>query len=297
MGKSYIYAGITVLIWSTLATVAKIVLYDIPNFEALAFSGFSAFLFLLIINIINGSIKEMKKYKAKDYLIMTGLGFLGLFMYNALYYYGISVLSSQEACILNYLWPMMIVVFACVILKEKITAKKITALIMSFAGIVVLSLGSASASENKLFGIIACIAAAVCYGLFSVLNKKHNLNQSITMMWFWLIVAICSLFAGLLFEKWQEISGVQFIGIAWLGIVVNAIAYLLWAIALKNADDSAKIANLAYLVPFLSIIISAVVLKEQMSINTVIAAALIVGGIILQAVNIKKPAERRPENK
>lgn len=101
MGKSYIYAGITVLIWSTLATVAKIVLYDIPNFEALAFSGFSAFLFLLIINIINGSIKEMKKYKAKDYLIMTGLGFLGLFMYNALYYYGISVLSSQEACILN----------------------------------------------------------------------------------------------------------------------------------------------------------------------------------------------------
>lgn len=191
----------------------------------------------------------------------------------------------------------MIVVFACVILKEKITAKKITALIMSFAGIVVLSLGSASASENKLFGIIACIAAAVCYGLFSVLNKKHNLNQSITMMWFWLIVAICSLFAGLLFEKWQEISGVQFIGIAWLGIVVNAIAYLLWAIALKNADDSAKIANLAYLVPFLSIIISAVVLKEQMSINTVIAAALIVGGIILQAVNIKKPAERRPENK
>ncbi len=297
MGKSYIYAGITVLIWSTLATVAKIVLYDIPNFEALAFSGFSAFLFLLIINIINGSIKEMKKYKAKDYLIMTGLGFLGLFMYNALYYYGIFVLSSQEACILNYLWPMMIVVFACVILKEKITAKKITALIMSFAGIVVLSLGSASASENKLFGIIACIAAAVCYGLFSVLNKKHNLNQSITMMWFWLIVAICSLFAGLLFEKWQEISGVQFIGIAWLGIVVNAIAYLLWAIALKNADDSAKIANLAYLVPFLSIIISAVVLKEQMSINTVIAAALIVGGIILQAVNIKKPAERRPENK
>lgn len=289
MRKSYIYAGITVLIWSTLATAAKIVLNDIPNFQALALSGFSAFLFLLIVNIINGSIKEMKNYKAKDYLIMSGLGFLGLFMYSALYYYGISVLSSQEACILNYLWPMMIVIFACVILKEKLTVKKIIAIIMSFAGIVVLSLGSGEpASGNKLLGIIACAAAAVCYGLFSVLNKKHSLSQSVTMMWFWLVTAICSTAAGLIFEKWQAISGTQFLGIAWLGIVVNAIAYLLWAIALKNAEDSAKIANLAYLVPFLSIVISALVLKEQLSVNAVIAIALIIGGILLQSVNIKK---------
>ena len=51
---------------------------------------------------------------------MAGLGFIGLFMYSALYYFGIEQLSSQEACILNYLWPIMIVLFACVILKEKL---------------------------------------------------------------------------------------------------------------------------------------------------------------------------------
>ena len=58
---------------------------------------------LLILNIINGSIKEMKRYRLRDYLTMAGLGFLGLFLYSALYYYGIGVLGSQEACILNYL--------------------------------------------------------------------------------------------------------------------------------------------------------------------------------------------------
>ena len=288
MRKSYLYAGITVLIWSTLATVAKMVLDDIPSFQVLAVSSALAFVFLLAVNIVSGSIKEIKRYRAKEYLMMTGLGFLGLFMYSALYYYGISVLSSQEACILNYLWPMMIVVFACVLLREKLTVRKVIAMLMSFAGIVVLSLGNGGAdSGNKLFGFLACVTAAVCYGLFSVLNKKHTLDQGVTMMWSWLTVAVCSTAAGLIFEKWQPISGTQWAGVAWLGVAVNAVAYLLWAIALKGARDSAKIANLAYLVPFLSILLSAVVLKERITINAVIAIVLIIGGILLQSIRLK----------
>lgn len=289
MKKSYIYAGVTVLIWSTLATVVKLVLRDIPNLQALTISSAFAFVFLLILNIINGSIKEMTSYKVRDYLTIAGLGFLGLFMYSALYYYGIAELGSQEACILNYLWPVMIVIFACIILKEKFTAKKIVAMLMSFAGIVVLTLGSGeSASGNRLLGIIACVTAAICYGLFSVLNKKHSLNQNVTMMWISFTTAVCSFVLSLFFEKWQPIIGVQWLGIAWLGIVVNAVAYLLWAIALKDASDSAKIANLAYLVPFISIIISWFVLKEQITINAVFALVLIIGGILLQSVSLKK---------
>lgn len=289
MKKSYIYAGLTVLIWSTLATVVKLVLKDIPNFQALAISSAFAFVFLLILNIINGSIKEMKHYRIKDCLTMAGLGFLGLFMYSALYYYGIAELGSQEACILNYLWPMMIVIFACIILKERFTVKKIIAMLMSFAGIVVLTIGSGGGtSGNRLFGIIACVTAAVCYGLFSVLNKKHSLNQNVTMMWIWFTTALCSLVLSLIFENWQLIAGVQWLGIAWLGIVVNAVAYLLWAIALKGASDSAKIANPAYLVPFISIIISWLVLKEQITINAVFALLLIIGGILIQSISPKR---------
>ena len=290
MRKSYLYASITVLIWATLATVVKIILSDIPNFEALTISSVFAFVFLLIMNIVNGSFKELKHYRLKDYLMMSGLGFLGLFLYSALYYYGISALSSQEACILNYLWPLMIVVFACILLKEKLTARKLIAMGMSFAGIVVLTVGTggAASSGNRLWGIVACVTAAVCYGLFSVLNKKHSLNQNITMMWIWLTVSVCSLVSGLIFEKWQPIVGVQWLGLGWLGVVVNAVAYLLWAIALKNAEDSAKVANLAYLVPFLSIVLSSVVLKEQITVNMVIAVVLIVGGILLQSIRFRR---------
>lgn len=289
MKKSYLYAVITVLIWATLATVAKTVLVDIPNFQVLTVSSALAFVFLLIVNIINGSIKLMKIYRAKDYLMIAGLGFVGLFLYSALYYYGIARLGSQEACILNYLWPMMIVIFACIILKEKLTVRKIFAMLLSFAGIVVLTLGSGGmGTGERLLGILACVAASICYGLFSVLNKRHNLNQNITMMWIWFTTAVCSLVAGLFCEDWTVIENMQWLALAWLGVVVNAVAYLLWAIALKQAKDSAKIANLAYLTPFLSVIISAVFLHEQLHITAAFALALIIGGILLQSIQFKK---------
>ena len=108
------------------------------------------------------------------------------------------------------------------------------------------------------------------------------------MMWIWFTTAACSFVMSLFFEKWQPIIGIQWLGIAWLGIVVNAVAYLLWAIALKGASDSAKIANLAYLVPFISIIISWLVLKEQITINAVLALVLIIGGILIQSISLKR---------
>ena len=284
MKKNYIYAVVTVLIWSTMAAVVKKMLNDIPSMEALSVSSFFAFLFLLLCNLKTGTIREMKKYSAKDYAVMTGLGFVGLFLYSALYYYGLAKLTSQEACILNYLWPIMLVVFSCILLKEKFTLLKGAALLCSFAGIVVLSLGGGSFAGGTLSGMISCVAAAACYGLFSVLNKKADYDQNISMMVVWLAAAVCSLLLGLLTETWVPIRGVQWLGMLWLGIVVDAVAYLLWALALNGADDTAKIANLAYLTPFLSLVVSAVFLQEKIGLRALTALVFIIGGILIQSL-------------
>ena len=285
MKKNYIFALITILIWASMATMVKLLLADIPNLEALAISSVFAFLFLLIINIKTGKIKEIKQYSVKQYGVMAGLGFLGLFLYSGLYYYGIGELSSQEACILNYLWPMMIVLFSCLILKERVTVLKCVAMVCSFLGIVILSLGKGeTVGGNTTAGMVACIVAAACYGLFSVLNKKADYDQNITMMIIWLTVAVCSFAVGPFLENWVPVRGVQWIGIVWLGVMTDAVAYLLWALALADVKDTAKIANLAYLTPFLSVLCSAVVLKEKIKVQALVALILIVGGIVLQSV-------------
>ena len=291
MKKSYIYAITTVLVWSTMAAIVKKMLYDIPSLEALSVSSVFSFLFLLLVNVKNGMIREMKHYSVKEYGIMSGLGFIGLFMYSALYYYGIANLSSQVACILNYLWPIMLVLFSCIILKEKITVMKIVAMGCSFVGIIILSLGnSGGAGGNTLGGIISCIVAAACYGLFSVLNKKADMNQNITMMIIWLTVAVCALVLGLMTENWVPIRGMQWLGIIWLGVVIDAVAYLLWALALKGTENTAAIANLAYLTPFLSLIVSAVFLKERIELRAIAALVFIIGGILLQNIWERKRA-------
>lgn len=284
MKKNYIYAFLTVSVWSTMAATVKLVLSDIPNLEALSISSFVASLFLLMLNIANGSIKEIKKYSAKDYLTMAGLGFLGLFVYSALYYYGLSQLTSQEACIVNYLWPIMLVIFSSVILKEKFTVTKGIALFLSFLGVVILSSGiGSSETGNAFFGVASCIIAAACYGLFSVLNKKADYNQNISMTVMWFVVGVCSAILGLVTEEWVPIKGTQWLGILWLGVFIDAVAYLLWALALKGAENTARIANLAFLTPFLSLVVSAVLLDEQIQLRSIIALVFIVGGILLQS--------------
>ena len=85
MKKNCIYAFFTIFIWATMASVVKLLLTDIPNMEALSVSSIVAFLFLLIVNIKSGTIKQMSSYLVKDYFAMAGLGFLGLFLYDGLY--------------------------------------------------------------------------------------------------------------------------------------------------------------------------------------------------------------------
>ena len=283
MKKNYLYAILTVFIWATMATVAKILVSNIPSLEALCIGSALAFGYMFIANIKNGTIKELGKYSIKDYAIMAGLGFIGLFLYSGLYYYGLTQLSSQEACIVNYLWPIMLVIFSAIILKEKMTVVKAVAMLCSFVGVVILSLGGGTAGNgNAMLGIGSCVIAAACYGLFSVLNKKADYDQNIAMMVMWLVVAVCSAVFGLAMEDWKPIVGVQWLGMLWMGVVVNAIAYLLWALALNSDENSARIANLAYLTPFLSLLISAIVLKEQIQMRALIAFVFIIGGILLQ---------------
>ena len=101
MKRNYLYAVSSILIWSTMAAVVKLLLAGLPSLEALAVSSFFAFLLLLAINL-RGGAQTMRRWPPRDYLTAAALGFVGLFLYSALYYYGLSQLSSQEACILNY---------------------------------------------------------------------------------------------------------------------------------------------------------------------------------------------------
>ena len=284
-GRVYFYAISAVVIWSTTAALVKSLLTAIPTFEALFLSTFAASLFLLGVQLVRDGGRIFRTYDVRGYMSMAGLGFLGLFLYSGLYYYGLSQLTSQEACLLNYLWPMMIVLFAALLLEERITLRTAVALLLSFSGVVVLTLGGEGSAEgNGMLGAAACILAALCYGLFCVLNKRRNIDQTVMMIMAWGTTAVCSLPVTLLMEEWVTPMWTQWLGLLWLGVFIDAVGYLWWAMALQGARNSAMVANLAYFVPLLSLVVSAAALGEEMSGAAFGALILIMGGILLQSV-------------
>ncbi len=288
MKKQVIFAMGAVGIWATMASVVKLQLSGLPNMEALAIGSFLGALFLLAVNMVTGQLRECLTYTVRDYAEIIGLGFLGMFWYNAAYYLGLANLTSQEACILNYLWPLMIMVFAWLILKEPMTVRKIIAMLCSFAGVVILTVGGGTASAgNVLLGRLACLMAAVSYGLFSVLNKQRDRNQWVSMMFYWLTAAVFAAVTGLLTEEWVMIRGTAWIGMLWIGIAVNAGANLLWAMGINGGENTARIANLAFLTPFLSLLVSAALLGEQITLRAVTALVFIVGGILVGSTSRK----------
>ena len=82
-------------------------------------------------------------------------------------------------------------------------------------------------------------------------------------------------------KGWFTIEVQQLIGLIWIGIFTSATAFTCWAIALLKGE-TAKISNLAYITPFLSLIWIRLILKEEISIYAIIGLVFIVSGIIIQ---------------
>ena len=103
------------------------------------------------------------------------LGFLGTYLYYVLLYAALALTSASEGFILAYTWPMLVIILAFPLLKERLTLKKICSILISFFGIVVIvTHGSIFAlSFTSLQGDILALGGAGVFALFSVLGKKY----------------------------------------------------------------------------------------------------------------------------
>lgn len=282
MKKSYILAGSAILFWSTMATVSKLLLGSFSGISALVFQAFSAFLFLFIKNIATKNLIRIKKYNIKDILLMTLIGLPGVFVYNLLYYMGAARMEASQAFIINYLWPIMSVVFACILLKEKLTVRKSIAIVLSFLGVVVSALADLSALDGgMLIGALFIFLAAVSYGFFTGINQKFSFDKNISMMFTYLATFIITFVMMIVKKDAVSIDFFSTLGFAWNGVLVMGVATTAWAIALESGN-TAKISNLAYITPFASLVWTFVFLGEEISVFSVLGLIIIVLGILIQ---------------
>ena len=167
--------------------------------------------------------------------------------------------------------------------------RKIIAIIISFVGVIIVSSNGnlLNVERSSLIGTIYCMLAAISYGLFSVLNKKQNYNKYISMMLYYLTSFCISLIYCIFAKKTFIPEMNQLLGLLWIGVFTSAIAFTSWALALEKGD-TARISNIAYITPFISLVWTSVILKEELSAYSILGLIIIILGIFVQMKDNKK---------
>lgn len=290
--RAYILSLVAVLFWSTIGSAFKISLRYVSYIEILLYSSFIACLILTVNLFIHNRIKQLLKTSSRDVFRSALYGFLNPFLYYMVLLKAYDLLLAQEAVALNYTWPIALVLLSIPVLKQKINYKSIIALLISFFGIlVVISGGNAGEMKfNNLLGVSLALLSSVVWASFWLLNlkdKRDEVPKLILNFFFGFIYTLIVAFinGSLRVLPWEGYLGVTYIGFFELGLT-----FAIWLKALKLSSTTARVSNLIYISPFLSLIFVAIVVGEKIENASWIGLIFIVSGILLQQFLSKKNA-------
>jgi len=210
------------------------------------------------------------------YLALGLLGFLDFFYY-LLLYFGYQKASGLEVLVMQYTWPIFIVLLSLVILKEKLTIHKTMSLTLGFLGVVVVitkgNFASIDFSNIRVISIV--LLGATSFALFSVLSKKVSITLANAVTIYFLTAIIYSFISMQMFSSFVLPSGKEWFYILINGIFLNGISYLFWIKALQNGDAS-FVAPFIFITPILSATFLIIVFDEPLLSVYFIGLALIV---------------------
>jgi len=282
--KAYVYAAAAILFWSTVASAFKISLRHLDFvpllFYASVVSTAVLFAFLCIFKKL-GLLKSLTKI---DILHSAVLGFLNPFLYYIILFKAYSLLYAQEALVLNFTWPVTLVILSILILKQKIALRNIIAILVSFAGVLVIATKGnvlAFKSANPL-GVFLAVGSSVIWALFWIYNVKDKTDEVVKLFLNFLFGCGFIFIAMLFSAKLQMPAFKGVLGSAYIGLFEMGITFVVWLRALKLSETTAGVSNLIYLVPFLSVTVIHFAVGEPIFISTLAGLVLIVAGIILQ---------------
>ncbi|MFO8086718.1 MAG: DMT family transporter [Bacteroidales bacterium] len=187
--KAYIFALLAIVFWSTVASAFKLSLNCTNVPTLLWLSSVVSLMVLVVVVVWDGSIKLLFQFPLRQILLSMFLGLLNPFIYYLVLFTAYSMLPAQEAMTLNYTWPLVLALLSAPVLKQKLTIKSLLALLISFAGIVIISTQGqpfAMEFENKT-GTALALGSSVIWALFWLFNVKSHLPETLKLFlnFFW----------------------------------------------------------------------------------------------------------------
>jgi drug/metabolite transporter (DMT)-like permease len=214
---------------------------------------------------------------------MVGVG--GLFGYHALYFFALRFAPPAEAGLLNYLWPLLIVLFSSLLPGERLAPHHIVGALLGFIGTVLLFAGNGSGgfAPNQIPGLAAALVAAFVWATYSVLSRRLKSVPTDAVAGFCLATALLAAVVHWMVEVtvWPETIA-QWLAIVALGVGPVGAAFYAWDIGMKRGDIRV-LGAASYATPLLSTAFLIVAGFAKPSPSLAIAAVLIAGGGLIAA--------------
>jgi drug/metabolite transporter (DMT)-like permease len=282
---SYVFAALTILFWGTAASAFKFTLEHFSFVQLLAWASLFSSLLLFTMILFGGKFKQLTQIKRKDLLPSIYLGLLNPFGYYFILLRAYELLPAQVAQPLNFIWPLVLVLLSVPLLGEKITVKGVLALMVSFMGVILISSEGniANFQIKSPLGVALALSSSVIWALYWILNlRQTKIDPVIRLFLNFLFATLFSFTAGLFFNDFWDINPMGIFGSLYVGSFEMGITFVLWLKALSMAESKAKLNNIIYLVPFVSLIFIRFFVGEQIYWTTIAGLLVIVGSIIYQ---------------
>jgi drug/metabolite transporter (DMT)-like permease len=172
-------------------------------------------------------------------LPVWALGIAGLFGYHALYFAALKLAPPAESGLINYLWPLLIVLFSSLLPGQQLRAQHVAGALLGFAGVVVLVAGRGALEIRPEYwaGYLCAFACAFVWAGYSVLSRRVAAVPTDAVTGFCLATAALGLVCHLLFERtvWPA-NGLQWAAVIGSGLGPVGAAFYLWDVGMKQGD-------------------------------------------------------------
>jgi drug/metabolite transporter (DMT)-like permease len=282
--KAILLALLAVTLWSTAATAFKISLRELDFVNLLLYSSVVSTFVLLVILLVKKEDPGILNRKAL--FSSAFMGFLNPFLYYMILLKAYSLLPAQIAQPLNYLWPVMLSLLAVPLLGQRLKPAALIALVVSFTGVAVISQQGQWFHINKedVPAVLLAAGSSVIWALYWIFNMRDKRNDAPRLFLNFLFGTLYIIIYILLFDEFQSPFSESGMAAVYVGIFEMGFTFFLWMTALQYASAAAKVSNLVFLSPFISLIFIHFVLGEEIYITTLPGIILILGGIIVSGM-------------
>ena len=279
------------LIYALNYSIAKDVMPDYigpSGFILLRVIGGSLLFFLTYIFFIKENVE------LKDIVRLLFCGLFGVAINQLFFFEGLNLTTPINAAIIMTLSPILVIIFSAIIIKEKITIRKLLGIFLGIVGAATLILKSGSISLDNTFfvGNILIFINATSYSIYLVLVKtlmtKYN---PITVMFyvfsFGLIFVLPFGLNELLEVNTQSFSKIIYLKVAFVVICTTFLAYLFNAFALKTLNPSV-VSTYIYLQPVLASVVAIFLKSDSLDFIKILSALFIFSAVYLVSIPTKK---------